>query len=186
MRISKIIEFISVILLLVVISSIRSYKLDADPPIGLSLSTDIYTDHPNLTLYGKQKIIMDDMTPSGDNRFPLFRKSVITLFSYLSFKLFGTGLLGSNVVGFFFSFGSILLFYFIVRRIGGFLAGIFYLLLIGFNYNQIFYGRLTFQEHAMVFFGFMAILLVLYSKTKLVTVFAGMRSEEHTSELQSH
>ncbi len=171
---SSLIELLVFLILLSGIIWLRSYHLDADPPLNLSSSSDVFTDPPNLTLYAKQKIITDEFTPSGDDRFVLFLKSSLTVVGLFVFKSFGTSIISSNLIGLFFSIGSLLLFFLIVRKTGGRLAGIFFLLLIALNYNQIFYGRLTFQEHAMSFFGFLAITLLIYFNNRFIDTMAGV------------
>lgn len=171
----RIIETVFVVALLVLIIGVRAYKLDADPPMHLSGSTDVYTDPPNLTLYAKQKIVIGEFTPSGDNRFVLFLKSSITLLGLFIFKYFGTGLFYSNLIGLFYSFGALFLFFLIVRKTAGPLAAILYLLIIFLNYLQIFYGRLPFQEHAMTFWLFLSMTLLLYYKDKIIiNILAGI------------
>ncbi len=167
------IEIIIAVIMLFVMFEMRAYKLDADPPIGLSFSTDVYTDSNHYTLFAKQKVLTDDFNPYDETRFVFFLKSSVTLLAFFVFSLFGVTLEMSNLVGLFYSFGSLLLFYMILRKISNPITGIIYLLLIAVNYNQIFYGRLAFLEHAMSFYAFLSLTLLLYCTRTFWILFAG-------------
>ncbi len=166
-------EIFFAVMLLLVMFYMRGYKLDSDPPIGLSYSTDVYTDPGQYTLFAKQKILTDDFNPYNETRFTFFLKSSVTLLALFVFKIFGVSLEASNFVGLFYSFGALLLFYLIIRKISTPLAGLIYLFLIAINYNQIFFGRLPFLEHAMTFYAFLSLTLLLYCKKAAWFVVAG-------------
>lgn len=167
-------EILICLLLFIVIVGARAIHLDADPPIGLSISSDVYTDTPNLTLYAKHQVNNNEIVQTDGTRFTLFHKSSITALGFLIFSLFGVSLASSNLIGLFFSLGCLFLFFLITRKSAGSLAGILYLIIIGLNYNQIFYGRLAFQEHSMIFWGALAFVLVQYFENKYVASIAGI------------
>jgi len=110
-------EIIIAIVLLLVMFEMRAYKLDADPPLGLSASTDVYTDPTQYTLFAKQEIITDDINPFDETRFTFFLKSSMTVLALLVFNLFGVTLEMANLVGLIYSFGSLFLFFLIIRKI---------------------------------------------------------------------
>ncbi len=153
---------------------VRVMFLGADPPLHLSGSSDVYTDPPQYTLWAKQLVQQGDLNPLGDTRLPFFLKSTVTVLAVAVFKVLGVGFWQSNLVGLLFSFGGLLFFFLFVRRRAGSLAGIFFLGLIAFNYNQIFYGRLPFLEHAMFFFAALALFLLTYFKKRPAYLLAGM------------
>jgi len=167
-------EIICVLSLLTLILVIRAYHLDADPPPGLSISTGIFTDPPQYTLFAKMFIETGDFNPLCDYRFMFFLKSSVTLLAVLIFKLFGIGLFQSNAVGLFYSFGAIFFFFLFLRKIAGQIPSILFLLLICFNYNQLFYGRLPFLEHAMCFYAFLSLVLLVYMRKWWGYVLAGI------------
>jgi hypothetical protein len=167
-------ELICVLLLLSLIVLVRARHLDADPPIGLSISSDVYTDPPQYTLFAKQFVKTGDFNPFHDYRFALFLKSTVTVLAVVVFKLFGAGIVQSNLVGLLFAVGSLFLFYLFIRRVGGQIAGLLYLALICFNYNQLFYGRLPFLEHAMTFFAFLSLVLVTHARRWIGFALGGM------------
>ena len=83
------VEWVVVIALLAVLVWMRAYKLDADPPTGLSSSTDVYTDPPQYTLFSRLDIETGSFNPYHDNRFVFFLRSSVTAVSWLVFKAFG-------------------------------------------------------------------------------------------------
>ena len=167
------VEWVVVIALLAVLVWMRAYKLDADPPTGLSSSTDVYTDPPQYTLFSRLDIETGSFNPYHDNRFVFFLRSSVTAVSWLVFKAFGVSTWSSDLVGLFFSFGSLIFFYLFIRRISDFYTGLILLLLLGLNYNLLFYGKLPFLEHAMTFFGFLSLLLLVWGRGVLTAVVAG-------------
>ncbi|KAA3631464.1 MAG: hypothetical protein DWP97_13045, partial [Calditrichaeota bacterium] len=80
----------------------------------------------------------------------------------------------ANLTGLLYSFGAMLLFYFVLRKQTSMLIGILFLLIIGFNYNHIFYGRLSFLEHAMAFYAFLSLFLLTYFKNIYTIALAGI------------
>jgi len=152
---------------------LRVWRLDADPPTTLSSSADVYTDPPQYTLFAKQFVQYGEFNPFHDNRLVFFLKSSVTALATLVFELLGTGAVQSHLVGLFYSLGGLFLFFLFLRRTAGNTAGIFYLLLICLNYNQLFYGRLPFLEHAMWFFAAAALVMVTHFRGRWAFLAAG-------------
>lgn len=167
-------EIISILALLSLIILVRVHGLNADPPTGLSISTDVFTDPSQYTLFAKMYVKLGDFNPFHDFRLTVFLKSSVTLLAVIIFKLLGVGLWQSNFVGLLYSFGSLFLFFLFIRKAAGELAGLLYLILICFNYNQLFYGRLPFLEHAMAFYAFLSLVLVSYSRRWIRYLLAGL------------
>jgi len=159
---SKIKEIAVVILLFAIIIVLRVNHLEADPPNDLSISTDVFTDPAQYTLFAKQLILTGDINPFNENRFMFFIISSVTGVSILLFQLLGVSIFSSNLTGLIYSFGSLFFFYLIVKKSADRTAALFFLLMISVNYNQIFYGRLPFLEHAMTFYAFLSLVLLLY------------------------
>ncbi len=103
-------ELIIILLISIIIIGVRVYKIDADPPQGLSISSDVYTDPPNLTLHAKQKINNDGHSSIDESKYTLFINSSITMLAQTIFSISNVSLASSNVVGLIFSLGA--LFYF--------------------------------------------------------------------------
>lgn len=152
----------------------RSINLSADPPLKLSASTDVYTDPPQYTLAAHNVAVGNESAGGQDSRFILFTKSSVNALASVVFSVFGAGLWQSNLVGLFFSFGSLVLIFLLLYKASGFRASLFYLILMAFSYNQFFYGRMPFLEHAMTFFPFLAAVLIVYSQRTPVHLLAGL------------
>ncbi len=174
MILSKKTEFIVLLLILAVIIFLRLNHLDADPPLKVSISTDVYTDPPQYTMFARNYVQTGDFDPLNDPRRIVFMKSMVTLLSVIVFKIIGTSVWSSNFVGFLYAFGSLFLFYLFIRKIAGVIPGLIFLILAGLNYNLMFYGRLPFLEHSLTFFAFIALVLITYSKNNLSWVLAGV------------
>ena len=174
LSLSKKTEFIVLILIFAVLIFLRLYHLNADPPLKLSVSTDVYTDPPQYTMFARNFVQTGDFDPSDDYRRIVFLKSMVTVLSVIVFKILGTTIWTSHFVGFLYAFGSLFLFYLFIRKIAGVIPGIIFLILAGLNYNMIFYGRLPFLEHSMTFFAFLALVLLTYNKNTLSMILAGV------------
>lgn len=163
-----------VLVLLIIIISARALYLDADPPLDLTKFNDVITDPSNLTLSARE--IVNDDIPNNNipDRYIIFKYTTITGLGLLIFNLFGISYLTSNLIGLILSLGSLFLFMMIVHKISGWLGSLFYLILISFNYNQIFYGRLPFAEHSLIFWAALAFVIILYSKKPILSFTAGL------------
>jgi len=167
-------ELITAAALLMLIGMLRVYHLDADPPTGLSISSDVETDPPQYTLFARNYVQSGDFDPFDDVRRTVFLKSAVTAAATVVFGLMGTGLWQSNFVGLLYSLGALFLFWLFLRRVAGPLPGLLFLLLISVNYNLLFYGRLPFLEHALAFFAFLALVLMVYARRRWLFIPAGM------------
>jgi 4-amino-4-deoxy-L-arabinose transferase-like glycosyltransferase len=167
------VEILLLVFILAVVIFARVWKLEADPPLRLSNSSDVYTDAALYTFYAKEFVNTGDFNPVGDERFGIFLKSTVTPVAVAVFKILGVGLWQSNLVGVVFSLGALLCFYLFVRRIAGVAASLLFLLMAGLSYNLVFLGRQPFLEHAMAFWAFLSLVLVTYSKRQAVFLAAG-------------
>jgi 4-amino-4-deoxy-L-arabinose transferase-like glycosyltransferase len=167
-------ELILFFLLVALALIIRVNQLSADPPVKLSTSQDVYTDPAQYTSYARNLVLYGSFNPLHDYRLVFFLKSITNVAAWLVFSIFGVGYWQGNMVGLLFSFPTIMLLYFIVRKIAGNIAALFSLALIAVDYNQIFYGRLSFLENSMNFFGILSFTLLLYGRRCWVIILAGM------------
>ncbi len=167
-------ELVAVFVLLSLIATVRFYQLDADPPVGVSVSSDVFTDPPQYTLNARNYATSGQFETIKDPRRVVFLKSVVTATATVIFTLFGVGVYQSHLVGFLYSFGSLVLFFLFLWRSTGKLSALLFLVLISFNYNQIFYGRLPFLEHAMTFYSFLSLVLIVWIKRVWVYFPAGI------------
>lgn len=157
-RFERILTLVAFLLIIVV----RTYHLGADPPIGLTFSTGIYTDTPAYTLFAKHYVQTGEFNPFDDQRMIFFLKSSVTLVATIVFGLLGVSVFTSHLVGLLFSLASLLLFYLVMRRCASPTVALVFLLLAGLNYNLVAYGRFPFLEHAMALGAFGALASVMY------------------------
>lgn len=167
-------EAIAFILLVSFSLILRLHQLSADPPLGISASHGVYTDPAQYVSFARNLVLWGTFSPFEDFRFIFFLKSAMTVLSLLVFKIAGVGYMQANVVGLIFSFSTIILLYFAIRKAAGSLAAIVYLIFISLDYNQIFYGRLPFLENSMNFFGILAFTILIYARRTYAFVLAGM------------
>jgi hypothetical protein len=153
---------------------LRLNHLSADPPIGLSVSQGVYTDPPQYISFARNLVLWGSFNPLHDFRLIFFLKSAVTLVSYLIFKIGGVGYAQANLVGLVFSFPTIILFYFAVRKAAGNLAALFFLIFISLDYNQMFFGRLSFLENSMNFFAVLSFAVLIYSTRAYAFLIAGI------------
>jgi len=152
----------------------RLHHLSADPPIDLSTSQGAFTDPAQYVSYARNYILWGTFNPLHDFRLIFFLKSTTTVLAVGIFKLLGVGYWQSNVVGLIFSFSTIVLFYFAVRKIAGNVAALCFMLFIVLDYNQIFYGRLPFLENSLNFFVALSFVILLHAKRFYAFLLAGI------------
>ncbi len=167
-------EIVVGLVLLLIVLGLRLWDLEADPPSDLAVSSSIYTDGPSYTMYARSFVTSGQLNPLGDFRHPFFIESSVTALAIVIFEALGTGLWQSNLVGVFYSFGSMILLFFFLRRTSGRLAAWLFLLMIGLNYNLMFYGCLPFLEHAMQFWASLALVIIAYSHRPWTYLLAGL------------
>ena len=117
-------ELILFFLLIALALTIRLNQLWADPPVNLSTSQDVYTDPAQYTSYARNLILYGSFNPLHDYRLVFFLKSVTNVAAWLVFSIFGAGFWQGNLVGLLFSFPTVILLYFIVRKVAGNLAAL--------------------------------------------------------------
>lgn len=115
-----------------------------------------------------------DFNLYNDNRYVFFLKSSVTALATVVFKLFGAGMTQAKLVGLLYSFGGLLFFFLFLKRTFGLTVGLIYLILIGLNYNQFFYGRFPFLENAMWFYAALSLLLITHVRKPIGYAAAGM------------
>jgi hypothetical protein len=112
-------ELILFFLLVALALIIRVNQLSADPPVKLSTSQDVYTDPAQYTSYARNLVLYGSFNPLHDYRLVFFLKSITNVAAWLVFSIFGVGYWQGNMVGLLFSFPTIMLLYFIVRKYCG-------------------------------------------------------------------
>ena len=167
-------EAIAFILLVTFSLILRVNQLSADPPLGISASHGVYTDPAQYVSFARNFALWGSFNPLGDFRLIFFLKSAMTLMSVIIFKIAGLGYWQSNMAGLCFSFSTVILLYFALRKIAGSLAAVIYLIFISLDYNQIFYGRLPFLENSMNFFAILSFTILVYARRAYAFVIGGI------------
>jgi len=166
-------EMIAFAVLAIMALVLRLNQLSADPPVGLSASHGVYTDPGQYISFARNYVLWGSFNPLHDFRLILFLKSTMTLFSLGIFSLLGVGYWQANLTGLLLSFPTLIMMYFIVRRAGGSLAALFFMIFISLDYTQIFYGRLSFLENGMNFFAILSFTILLYGRRSFTYLLAG-------------
>jgi len=129
---------------------LRAVDLGADPPADLSWSYAIYSDEAhnnytarNLALYGTWK---------ADGYIPYVVYPLTNALTFLSFKLFGVGLVQIRLVALLAGALCIWAIYWLVRRGSGRIAGIITALFAATCYPLVMYSRLGLVEILQVLF----------------------------------
>jgi len=162
------------IVLLAGILSLRLVHISADPPFTLDPGQAPYTDPGAYTSYARNQALTGDSNLYHDSRFPLFERSAISSVAQGVFAFLTPSLSSNAVVALIFSFFTIALVYLTLIHAVGRTAGVFFLILIAFNENQFFFGRLPFLENAMAFFGALGIwLLSRWERSAIAAFLAG-------------
>ena len=167
-------EAVAFILLVSFSLILRMHQLSADPPLGLSSSHGVYTDPAQYVSFARNLLLWGSLNPLDDFRLIFFLKSAATLLSWIIFKIAGTGFWQSNMVGLTFSFSTVVLLYFGLRKVAGSLAALVYLIFISFDYNQIFFGRLPFLENSMNFFAVLAFVILVHARRMYAFIISGV------------
>ncbi len=153
---------------------LRVNQLSADPPFNLSYSTAAFTDPAQYISFARNLVLWGDLNPLRDFRLVFFLKSSTTLLSYLVFSLIGTGYIQANIVGLLFSYSTIILYYFALRRLAGNAAALVFLFFIAFDFNQVFFGRYPFLENSMNIFAALSFFLLIRPGKIVTPVLSGL------------
>ncbi|UCB52920.1 MAG: glycosyltransferase family 39 protein, partial [Candidatus Zixiibacteriota bacterium] len=130
---------------------LRCFCLSADPPLSLSWSQDINTDPDQYTSFARSKALWGEWDLFGRN-LVLALNSVLTLISYLFFKLLGVGRWQANFVAAGLSLLSLIFFYLAIKKGKDQTTALLATFFLGINYILVMYSRTTFAEVSVIFF----------------------------------
>jgi 4-amino-4-deoxy-L-arabinose transferase-like glycosyltransferase len=130
---------------------LRCFCLSADLPLSLSWSQDVNTDPDQYTSFARSKALWGEWDLFGRN-LVLALNSVLTLISYLFFKLLGVGRWQANFVAAGLSLLSLIFFYLAIKKGKDEKIALLATFFLGVNYILVMYGRSTFAEVSVVFF----------------------------------
>ena len=168
-------EIILFILLFGLAVFLRFYHLAADPPQGITFSQGIETDPPQYTVFARNDVLQNDWNPYNDDRYVTYQYSLISIVSRGIYGLFGTGTYQCNLIAALVTILTLILFYFVSRKIIGNSGALLTLFFIGINYLQIFFGRRPFLEVGMNFLFILGLFcLTLWEKKTFGHFFWGL------------
>lgn len=142
-------EIAAVVLVFGLAIFLRVNHLAADPPVGITFSQDIETDPPQYTTFARNDILTGSWNPYQDFRYITYEYSLVSFTSWVVYHLFGIGVYQANLTAVILSLLSLLLFYWVLRKILGNGVALLALFFAGINYLGIFYGRRPFLENGM-------------------------------------
>ena len=139
----------SVILVFIGLIFVRIYHLGADPPIHLSPSGGIFGDEMALAHNARNKILFGNWITDGWN--PFIYNPILTILEYLSFKLFGVGLIQLRLVNIIAVLSGFFLIFISLKKSCKNRVALIAVLLLGVNYVFIMYSRLGLNDTFLVF-----------------------------------
>lgn len=143
-------------LLLALLLCLRLVHITADPPYDLSASGGPYGDPGGYSFNARNKVVFGTWEVDDYNMmYVSFPPHIVT---FLSFKLLGVGFAQQNLVPVLFSFGSLFLFFLILRRRFSYTWALGGTGLLGINYLFLMYSRVANRVMPPIFF----ILLGIY------------------------
>ena len=136
----------TIILVLVsLLIALRFFHLDADFPLGISWSGDLYTDEGWYANAAVRDVITGNWYLPGDFN-PAIDSPVGQLLQRAAFGVFGLGLIPARLTGAVASSAVILLSALVVRRGAGIQAGLLTALILASSYIGFAYSRLAIME----------------------------------------
>jgi len=129
---------------------LRVIHLDADPPINLSWSGGLFGDEGAYAHNARNKVLFGTWITDEWN--PILYNPISTFFTYISFRIFGVGLIQLRFVNVIATFLGLILIFFALKKavdIGIALLSIF---LLGVNYIFLMYSRIGLNDTFLIFF----------------------------------
>jgi len=127
-------------------------SLTHDPPLfyvghGQSLLTDPY----HLTDAARNEVLFDSWNLHDYYRWDVFKNSLISAVSYLSFEAFGVSRISANLASIFLHLIGLLLFVLSIYNFRSKKEALFVSLFLLINSTLFFYGRLPYLENGLIF-----------------------------------
>ncbi|MBN2381758.1 glycosyltransferase family 39 protein [bacterium] len=153
--------------LLVLVSGVRFWHLDADPPWNLSDSGGYFADEGFWTHNARNMILWGEPVQDGWNN--MYVSPLLHLATVGCFKLFGVTLYSARLVPVVLSLISLVLLYSLLYREGEWSA-VLLLLLLGLNYIFVVYSRIAIVEVPATFLLVLASIFLMRSEKRSVFV----------------
>jgi len=151
---------LGIVVLFLFLFTLRAVHPTADPPSRLSWSGGLFGDEPAYAHNARNKAVFGKWVLDEWN--PFLYNPILTLFDYISFKIFGTGFFALRMVPLFWGLLSIILVYDTLRRgFGTFWVAALGVLLLETNYFFLMYTRLSLSDTMLT--NWMILTLFLWS-----------------------
>lgn len=146
--------WIPLIILLVLFTSFRCMRINADAPQDLSISAALYTDEGFKTYSSRNRYFFGGWKwTSSDGYRSWYKQSPVPAYLYLHwFQKFGVSFASIRVLSVIFSVFTMLLLFFMVKRYYDIYTAYIAFAIFGCNHFLIMYNRLGFYETFLVFF----------------------------------
>lgn len=145
-------RFYLVLLLVFLLATfVRVIYLDADPPMGITISQDFSTDPFAYVYFAKNQVEFGDSNPYDDPRWPTYEISTQSYFALIVYSIFGTGRAAGNLVGSLLNLFALLFITLAIKNFGSRWGAVFFLFLAGLNYTLIHFARTPFLEASQNF-----------------------------------
>ncbi|MFO7867135.1 MAG: glycosyltransferase family 39 protein [Candidatus Aminicenantes bacterium] len=140
--------------LLVLLSSMRIVHLGADPPHDLSRSMGYMSDPGGYVFNARNKVVFGEWEMDMWNIMHI--SPLPHYLTYLSFRVFGTGIAQMNLIPVIFSI-LILITTFLIFQKKGTAAAVTAVFLLGINYQLTMFSRIAVRVMPMLFFALLAV-----------------------------
>jgi tetratricopeptide (TPR) repeat protein len=144
----------------------RILFLHADPPWNFTWSQDLFTDGARVVDGARNKVLFGDWIIDPRSPGAVFYP-ISSVLAWLVFKIGGVGLAQANVTGLLPGLASLVLIYFIGRKLEGRIGGLVALVLFGFSYLHVIYSRVPMVESMLMLMLLAAFRLALGGRLQL-------------------
>lgn len=152
---------------------LRFYHLNADPPLNLSWSLGPFTDEGHVVINARNKLFFGEW--KLDDFFRMGISPLITVITFLVFKIFGYGFAQARSIPIFFSLLTLLFLFLVIKKEKMTKYALLSILLLGFNFVYLMHNRLALEETDLLFFIILSIYFWQLGKEKeIFYIFAGI------------
>jgi 4-amino-4-deoxy-L-arabinose transferase-like glycosyltransferase len=171
-------SIVDVLLLIfsIVLILLRFYAIDADFPLGVTVSGVLYTDEGFYSNAAVRHLITGNWYLAGDFN-PIVSMPLGQLFHAMMFGLFGSNLISVRLTGLLASSFTILLVGMVAGRLNGRRVGLIAVALLASSYVGFAYSRLAIMENLGIAFVALGLFLIFAASRKidtLVVILAGI------------
>ncbi|MFH2054572.1 MAG: hypothetical protein ABIJ61_01325 [bacterium] len=143
--------YLALLLIFILATFVRVIYLDADPPLGITISQDFSTDPFAYVYFAKNQVEFGDANPYDDPRWPTYEISTQNYVALAVYSICGTGRAAGNLVGSLMNLIALLFIALAIKNFGSRWGAVFFLFFAGLNYTLIHFARTPFLEASQNF-----------------------------------